>query len=89
MAEFGVLLLVGLWTAIDPAGTLRWLLRLVADFQSGIQRFHRHLSGLDPRRFFAESPDFPAPSRGSQIAMRCFGVAVAIVGFLGLATRLA
>ena len=71
-----LLLMAGLWMATDPAWTLRRLQKLALE----MQRFSEAL-GFPAGRRTALVP----PSRGERVAMRCFGIAIAVLAFAGLA----
>jgi hypothetical protein len=80
---FVVLLMAGLWIAVNPESVLRAL----GDLGPALDRFADMLRGLGapyfcpPRRQAQPQPD----SRGARIAMRCFGIAIGALAFAGLA----
>jgi len=79
---FVVLLMAGLWMAVNPGSVLRAL----GDLGPAMERFADLLRGLgtphcySPRHAAEPRPD----SRGACVAMRCFGIAIAALAFAGL-----
>ena len=79
---FVVLLMAGLWMAVNPESVLRAL----GDLVPALDRFADMLRGLGPPYFYSpRHPAEPPPdSRGVWVAIRCFGIAIAALAFAGL-----
>ncbi len=81
MVEFAVMLLAGLWMAVNPEGALR----LVQDAGTGVQRFRDSFRGFGAPYFPIHiRPEPSGDSHRVRLAMRCFGIAAAGLAFLGL-----
>ncbi len=80
MVEFAVVLLAGVSMAVDPEGALRLGGRLGPAIEHFKDALQMPIAPLWGRR-----PEPQPPSRRAMWAMRGFGVAVAALGFAGLA----
>jgi hypothetical protein len=80
MGEFVFLLFLGLMMAVTPDFVAGELMTAAA----ALQRFKQHLDGT--ARFLPEpGADLPPLSGRARIAMRCFGIAIAVLALAGLA----
>jgi hypothetical protein len=78
---FVVLLMAGLWIAVNPESVLRAL----GDLGPVLERFTDMLRGLGAPYFYPPRRQAQPDSRGTRLAMRCFGIAIGALAFAGLA----